>query len=86
MKIFPKVIAVKPIQDKKLLITFQNNIKKIYDCTTLLNEKYFTPLVDDALFKAVKADIGGYGISWNDEIDLSESELWMHGISPEQVT
>jgi len=27
---------------------------------------------------SVKAHIGGYGISWNDEIDLSESELWTH--------
>jgi hypothetical protein len=23
--------------------------------------------------------VGGYGISWNDEIDLSEYELWTNG-------
>lgn len=28
----------------------------------------------------VKADKGGYGISWNDEIDLSCDELWEIGI------
>ena len=86
METFPKVKAVKPVQNKKLLVTFQNNIQKIYDCTALLNEKHFTPLMDDALFKTVRADHSGYGISWNDEIDLSESELWMHGTSPEQIT
>ena len=25
----------------------------------------------------MKADQGGYGISWTDEIDPAESELWM---------
>ncbi len=27
----------------------------------------------------VRVDTGGYGISWNDAIDLSEYELWTHG-------
>jgi len=27
----------------------------------------------------VKVDAGGYGISWNDDIDLSEYELWTNG-------
>jgi len=32
------------------------------------------------LFWNVKTDLGGYGISWNDEIDLSCDELWENGI------
>ena len=39
-------------------------------------------LQSPALFRAVQADPGGYGISWNDELDLSEAELWRHGVSP----
>ena len=35
------------------------------------------------LFHRVKVDIGGYGISWNDEIDLSCDELWDNGVSYE---
>jgi hypothetical protein len=85
MNTFPKVKDVKPLHDKKLLITFQNDIQKIYDCSSLLSEKHFSFLADDSLFKLVKTDLGGYGISWNNEVDLSESELWMHGVSPEQV-
>ena len=85
MEIYPKVKSVKPLQDKKLLVTFQNDIQKIYDCSGLLNDKYFSSLADEVLFNSVKTDLGGYGISWNDEMDLSESELWMHGITPEQV-
>ena len=31
------------------------------------------------LFEQVKVDDGGYGVSWNDEIDLSCDELWENG-------
>jgi hypothetical protein len=40
--------------------------------------QFFT-IQNDALFKTVKVDPGGYGVSWNDEIDLGEYELWMNG-------
>lgn len=49
---------------------------KIY---TLLDKPVFAPLVNRWLFRAVKVDQGGYGISWNDDIDLAEAELWIHG-------
>jgi len=29
--------------------------------------------------QSVRVDPGGYGISWNDNIDLSEYELWTNG-------
>ncbi len=32
------------------------------------------------LFEQVKVDTGGYGISWNDDIDLSCNELWENGM------
>ena len=85
MDTYPKVKVVKPIQHKRLLVTFHNDIQKIYDCTALLGNEHFTALIDDGLFNSVKADQGGYGISWNDEIDLSEAELWIHGSPLEQV-
>lgn len=85
METFPKVKEVVPKSNKRLLITFQNGIQKIYDCSALLNDKHFYLLSDDTLFKSVKIDNDGYGISWNEEIDLSESELWIHGTPPEQV-
>jgi hypothetical protein len=39
----------------------------------------FAPLRNTALFKSVRVEQGGWGVSWNDEIDLSEFELWNHG-------
>ena len=40
----------------------------------------FEVLKNDAFFKSVQADSGGYGISWNDDADLSEYELWTNGV------
>jgi len=76
----PKILAVYPLENKRLLVKFVNGVEKIYDCTQLLGREVFQLLDNDAFFKAVKVDSGGYGISWNDEIDLSEYELWVNGI------
>lgn len=35
---------------------------------------------DQKLFESVKADQGGYGISWNDELDLDAKTIWEDGI------
>jgi len=77
MNKYPKIDSVKVHSDKHLLVTFRNSIQKLYDCKPLLVLEPFEPLRDDVLFKMVKVDRGGYGVSWNDEIDLSESELWL---------
>lgn len=36
----------------------------------------FTPLRSPSFFRAFKIDDGGYEIVWNEEINLSEYELW----------
>ena len=76
---YPKIKSVKVFKDAKLKIIFEGNIKRIYDCYTIMQEEPFNRLKDKALFKNVRVDSGGYGISWSDGIDLSESELWTHG-------
>jgi hypothetical protein len=76
----PKILSVQALEDKKLLIKFDNGIEKIYDCNPLLRLEMFEVLKNDAFFKAVKVDAGGYGISWNDDADLSEYELWTNGV------
>jgi len=81
---YQKIKHVEPLAGKRLLVTFDNNTEKIYDCSLLLKEETFKPLMNDALFRSVKADRHGYGIIWTDEIDLSESELWINGLPAEQ--
>ena len=79
---YPKIETVAPLNDYKLQVTFANGVEKIYDCHPLLTEPSFTLLQSLALFRAVQVDPGGYGISWNDDLDLSEAELWKNGVLP----
>jgi len=76
----PKILSVQPLENKQLLVKFVNGVEKIYDCTPLLSLHMFELLKNDAFFKAVKVDAGGYGISWNDDTDLSEYELWTNSV------
>ena len=79
MDSIPKIASVKPLERVELLVRFQNGVEKIYDCRPLLNRPQFRLLADAAFFRAVRVDSGGYGISWSDDIDLSEYELWVRG-------
>ena len=78
---FHKVKSVKSLDNYILEIVFENNIIKYYDVSNLF-EKWtvFNQLkIINGLFNQVKVDKGGYGISWNEEIDLSCNELWENG-------
>lgn len=75
----PRVLSVIAINHHTLLVEFDNNQKKKYDVTRLLEKDMFAPLKNPALFKAVQVEKGGYAIYWNSEIDISEYELWQHG-------
>lgn len=80
----PKIKSVTPLNQKRLLVTFVNRVRKLYDCQGILKLKRFQLLQYEAFFKAVAVDAGGHGISWDDERDLSEYELWNNGVEVEQ--
>ncbi len=79
----PKIKAVTPMEGKRLLVTFVNGVQKVYDCQRILQLDRFQLLRNEAFFKAVAVDPGGYGVSWNDQMDLSEYELWRNGVEVE---
>lgn len=85
MEKYPKILDVKPKKGKRLSVTFNNGIKKIYDCSPLIDDDIFKPLMNDALFNSVQTDKHGYGVIWTDELDLSESELWINGLPADRV-
>jgi hypothetical protein len=78
-KAYPKIRNVWPEPGKTLLVEFENGEKRSYDCTPLLRSEVFRPLQDEAVFRCAHADSHGYGVVWNDEIDLAESEIWING-------
>lgn len=79
---FYKVKDVKPLEKYNLLVTFTNGEIKNYDVKPLFDKwEVFKDLVSiNGLFQQVKVDDGGYGISWNDDIDLSCNELYYNGV------
>jgi len=85
MKKYPKIENVETLSGKKLKVTFESGDIRIYDCRPLLKEEPFKALQDEALFRSVKAEKHGYAVVWNDEIDLSESEIWINGHTPNQA-
>lgn len=79
---FYKIIDVEALENYILLITFENGNEKYYDIKPLFKKwKIFNKLKENNLYKFLKVDCGGYGISWNDEIDLSSNELWENGFN-----
>ena len=80
---FNKIQAVKPLPDFNLLVNFQNGEKKQYPIQPLFDkwEDFKIFVLVKGLFEQVKVDAGGYGVSWNDDIDLSCNELYNNGIS-----
>jgi len=75
----PRILQATALPNKKLKVTFDNGRIKIYDCNQLLKRPEFALLKNDSFFMAIRVDAGGYGVSWNDKIDLSEYELWTNG-------
>ncbi len=78
---FHKLNAVSPLPGFRLLAVFSDGTAKQYDMKPLFAQyPVFEPLRDiPGLFEQVGVDPGGYGISWNDDIDLDAAELWAHG-------
>jgi len=78
---YPRIHKVQAIDDTTLMIEFTNQEVKKYDIRHLLDIPMFSPLQQPAFFKNFKVEPGGYGIVWNEEIDLSEYELWTNGVA-----
>lgn len=78
---FYKVKNVKALEDYNLLVTFENGKNKIYDVKLLFKKRQEFKILENnnAMFSNVEVDVGGYGISWNEDLDLSCNELWENG-------
>lgn len=78
---FHKIKSVTPSSDSRLIVQFSEGVTKQYDMKPLF-DKYpmFLPLKDHpGLFASAEVDVGGYGIIWNDDIDIACDELFYNG-------
>ena len=81
----PRVKEVKPIARYKLLLTFTNNEKKVFDVKPYLSLGVFKELEDIKVFNSVRAKDGT--VQWNNGIDICPDTLFIESIaySPEST-
>lgn len=78
---FHKIKSITPLPDYIITVQFSEGVTKTYDMKILF-ERYpmFTPLKENPdLYYSASVDIGGYGVVWNDDIDISCDELFHNG-------
>ncbi|MFM7406151.1 MAG: DUF2442 domain-containing protein [Cuspidothrix sp.] len=76
-----RIISAQAIDDLTLIVKFTNNELRKYDISKLLDIPMFFLLKNPAFFRNFMIDPSGCGLVWNEDIDISEYELWQNGIS-----
>lgn len=71
---YPKAIEVKPLDDYKLFIVFDNGEKRIYDAKPLIKGSWFGKLCDKKLFNTIH--IAAASVEWADGQDVAPDELY----------
>ncbi|MBF0469112.1 MAG: DUF2442 domain-containing protein [Desulfamplus sp.] len=76
-----RIKKVLPLDDMVLSVEFENGISKLYDVKQLIpGFPIYERLRNRALFNLVHVDCSGCAVAWNEDIDISELELWEGGI------
>ena len=74
-KMNPRVVNVKPIDDYKLLLSFENGEEKVYDVKPYLDFGVFSELKDKKIFNSVKPCFGS--IRWSNDVDIDPDTLYI---------
>jgi hypothetical protein len=71
----PRIKAVTPKDDYKLMLVFTNGEKGVYDCSRLLDSGVFKELKDINYFKKVRVVHGS--VAWPHEQDICPDTLYI---------
>lgn len=76
-----KVEDVIPLEDAFLLVFFRDGVVKKCNIKDIVqNNKRFTAILNNPqLFKSVRIQSGGYGVTWGQELDIADSVLYEEG-------
>lgn len=75
-----EVIDVKVVKDYKLLVTFDNRVRKIVDIYPFIKGPMFKSLYDKSFFKKVLVDPTIGTVTWPNEADIDPDVLYNSGI------
>lgn len=73
------VKAVEPQNDYKLLLTFANNEKKIFDVSGYLHIGKFAELQDKSIFNSVRVSFDS--IEWSNQLDFDPELLYQKSVA-----
>jgi len=78
---FHAVEKAEALPDFHLSVSFRAGESKVYDVRPLMakHEAFRSFGLTHGLFEQVKVSVGGYGVYWNDDIDISCNELYANG-------
>ncbi len=71
----PRVKNVTPTDDYRLILTFKNDVKGIYDCSDLLEFGVFKEFQDINYFKQAFVEYGT--VVWPNEQDICPDTLYL---------
>lgn len=70
----PRVVAVHPLADYQLALTFSNGEQRTFDAKPLLDYPAFRPLRSETFFRSVRVQFGT--ICWPGDIDYCPDTLY----------
>ena len=78
----PDIIKAEVLKDYKLIITFSNKEKKIFDMSFYLKYPVFKPLINKEEFQHFSVVDGS--IEWKCGADLSNDTFYIRGVNYEE--
>lgn len=69
-----QVIAAEPLEDLRVLVSFENGVRGVFDCAYLTKDPYWAKLKSPAFFRQVKAEYGT--LCWPEDIDVAPESVW----------
>jgi hypothetical protein len=79
----PQVSAVSALPEQRLLLTFSNGERRVFDVKPYLSHGVFQALRKPEVFGAAKVVAGS--VEWPGEIDLSYDTLYLRSIAEQHA-
>lgn len=76
---YPTIKYIELLSNYRIFAIFDDGSIRVYSLDDRLGQPPFQALKEGDLFYKATIANGGHGIIWNDELDLSEYELWTKG-------
>lgn len=72
------IVNVKPLENYRLLLIFENKEQRIFDATPYLDQGKYLELKNVALFNSVRISFDS--IQWPNELDFDPEFLYENGV------